>query len=137
MKERLKELMGLLAVNAADLADKIGVQRSSISHILSGRNLPSTQFIEKLLNTYTEIDARWLITGTGKPFRAMEVTKPEVTKPEVTKPEVITEKAPVEKVKQKEIKWQDENSLSDSPDRIEKVILFYRDRSFKEFNPGK
>ena len=47
------------------LADTIGVNRATISHILSGRNNPSIDFLEKLLSAYPNINANWLITGIG------------------------------------------------------------------------
>jgi transcriptional regulator with XRE-family HTH domain len=129
MKERLKELMKQLSVNAADLADRIGVQRSSVSHILNGRNLPSTQFIEKLLNTFPEIDARWLITGHGKPFRHEENPKSDLSS--------RTEKNLSENVRQKEYQQPDKGILPGSGQKIEKVLFIYQDRSFAEYFPLK
>jgi transcriptional regulator with XRE-family HTH domain len=63
MVERFRKLMGELGLTPSELADKIGIQRSSVSHILSGRNKPSIDFLEKLLNTFPDIDIHWLITG--------------------------------------------------------------------------
>jgi transcriptional regulator with XRE-family HTH domain len=47
------------------LADNIGVNRATISHILSGRNKPSIDFLQKLLHSYPDLNANWLITGIG------------------------------------------------------------------------
>ena len=52
-------------VKSSVFADTIGVNRSTISHILSGRNKPSIDFLEKLLYVYPELNANWLITGIG------------------------------------------------------------------------
>jgi len=49
-------------------ADKIQIQRSSLSHILSGRNNPSLDVIVKILNTFPEISPEWLIKGLGNPY---------------------------------------------------------------------
>jgi transcriptional regulator with XRE-family HTH domain len=128
MKDRLKELMEQLSVNAAELADKIGVQRSSISHILNGRNLPSSQFIERLLNCFPEVDARWFITGKGGIFRSEIYNKPEEpAKADIVHPEEIKQaKAP-----------QSENPpVLQRGKKIEKVLFFYQDRSFSEYFPG-
>ena len=46
-------------------ADKIGVQRSSISHILSGRNKPSLDFILKVTSEFKDVDIQWLLNGKG------------------------------------------------------------------------
>jgi transcriptional regulator with XRE-family HTH domain len=44
-------------------ADKIGVQRSSLSHLLSGRNKPSLDFILKILDVFPDVDLYWMING--------------------------------------------------------------------------
>ena len=65
MHERLKNWMGIEGLKSSALADSIGVNRATISHILSGRNKPSIDFLEKLLNAYPNINANWLISGIG------------------------------------------------------------------------
>ena len=65
MYERLKNWMESEYLKPSALADNIGVNRATISHILSGRNKPSIDFLEKLLNTYPNINANWLISGVG------------------------------------------------------------------------
>jgi transcriptional regulator with XRE-family HTH domain len=65
MHERLKNWMGIEGLKSSALADSIGVNRATISHILSGRNKPSIDFLEKLLNVYPSINANWLISGIG------------------------------------------------------------------------
>jgi len=52
-------------ISSSQLADEIGVQRSNISHILSGRNKPSLEFIKKILDRYKDINMEWLINGKG------------------------------------------------------------------------
>src|SRR5210317_1713647 len=63
--KRLQIIIDYYQLSAATLADKIGVQRSSISHLLSGRNKPSLDFVLKVTNTFTEVDLYWLINGKG------------------------------------------------------------------------
>lgn len=63
MTERFKQLLGQLNLSASEFADKIGVQRSSVSHVLSGRNKPSIDFLEKILIAFPDIDVTWLISG--------------------------------------------------------------------------
>ena len=65
MYERLKNWMESEGLKPSALADTIGVNRATISHILSGRNKPSIDFLEKLLSAYPNINANWLITGIG------------------------------------------------------------------------
>lgn len=70
MKSRLSELLKYYHLSSAQFADNIGVQRSSISHILSGRNKPSYDFLLKILDKYPEISAEWLLTGTGSMLKS-------------------------------------------------------------------
>ena len=63
MTNRLRSLLEQLHLSPSEFADRIGVQRSSVSHVLSGRNKPSIDFLEKILNVFPEIDATWLISG--------------------------------------------------------------------------
>ena len=65
MHSRLKYWMEMEVLKSSALADNIGVNRATISHILSGRNKPSIDFLQKLLSTYPELNANWLISGVG------------------------------------------------------------------------
>jgi len=65
MHLRIKKWLDINNQKASELANNIGVSRATISHIISGRNKPSIDFLEKLLNVYPEINANWLITGIG------------------------------------------------------------------------
>ena len=62
---RLKKVMDFHQLSASMFADKVGVQRSSISHILSGRNKPSLDFILKVTSEFTDVDMYWLLNGKG------------------------------------------------------------------------
>jgi transcriptional regulator with XRE-family HTH domain len=53
------------SLNASAFADKIGVQRSSLSHLLSGRNKPSLDFILKILEVFPDVDLYWILNGKG------------------------------------------------------------------------
>jgi transcriptional regulator with XRE-family HTH domain len=65
MHNRLKNWMESESLKSSALADNIGVNRATISHILSGRNKPSIDFLQKLLYSYPDLNANWLITGIG------------------------------------------------------------------------
>tara|TARA_B100000809_G_scaffold88666_1_gene87075 strand:+ start:826 stop:1125 length:300 start_codon:yes stop_codon:yes gene_type:complete len=65
MNNRLKNWMESESLKSSALADNIGVNRATISHILSGRNKPSIDFLQKLLHSYPDLNANWLITGIG------------------------------------------------------------------------
>ena len=80
MHERLKNWMDNEGLKSSALADSIGVNRATISHILSGRNKPSIDFLEKLLNAYPNINANWLISGIGYMQNNMEQKEVLVSK---------------------------------------------------------
>lgn len=61
--ERVKKVMEDHGLSSSQMADKIGVQRSAISHVLSGRNKPSLDFILKVLNAFSEVSSDWLLKG--------------------------------------------------------------------------
>jgi transcriptional regulator with XRE-family HTH domain len=65
---RLEEILKQYHLTAAEFADKLGVQKSSISHLLSGRNKPSFAFLSKLGKAFPEINLTWFITGDGDIF---------------------------------------------------------------------
>ena len=65
MHSRLKNWMESEELKASQLADNIGVNRATISHILSGRNKPSIDFLQKLLSDFPNLNANWLIVGIG------------------------------------------------------------------------
>lgn len=69
MNNRLQLILKLENLSPARLSDLMGIQRSGLSHILSGRNKPSFEFINKLLLKFPDINAEWLITGKGKPLK--------------------------------------------------------------------
>lgn len=69
MNTRLQQFLELENLTPARLADMLGVQRSGLSHILSGRNKPSYDFLTRILTKFPHINADWLMTGRGKAYR--------------------------------------------------------------------
>jgi|TARA_B100001142_G_C14331731_1_gene654384 transcriptional regulator with XRE-family HTH domain len=65
MHKRLETWMDIEGLKSSKLADNIGVNRATISHILSARNKPSIDFLNKLLRAYPNLNANWLISGIG------------------------------------------------------------------------
>ena len=64
--KRLEEIMLNNQLSAAAFAERIGVQRSSVSHILSRRNKPSLDFMLKIHEHFIEVDLDWLLLGNSK-----------------------------------------------------------------------
>ena len=80
MRARLKNWMETEGLKSSQLADNIGVNRATISHILSGRNKPSIDFLQKLLSAYSNLNANWLITGIGYMHTKKEAKEVKVCK---------------------------------------------------------
>jgi transcriptional regulator with XRE-family HTH domain len=88
MKERIIQFLNSEKISPAEFADKIGVQRSSMSHILNGRNYPSAAFLQKMLQIYPRVNPRWLMIGEG--VMNSEDTNLPATPEIAVKKEVIT-----------------------------------------------
>ena len=72
---RIQELMKKHTLSAAAFAEKIGVQRSLVSHVLSGRNKPSLDFLAKVEHAFSEVDFIWLLKGEHLPLSPPPRTK--------------------------------------------------------------
>lgn len=68
MIERVQLIIKAKNLTASQFADEIGIQRSGMSHVLTGRNNPSLEFVQKILRRYPEIDTNWLIFGNGSMY---------------------------------------------------------------------
>lgn len=69
MNERIREFLIAENKSSAQMAEEIGVQPSGISHILSGRNNPSLDFILKMLEKYHFLSTDWLLFGKGAMYK--------------------------------------------------------------------
>jgi plasmid maintenance system antidote protein VapI len=115
-KERLEEILTYYELNASAFADAIGVQRSSISHLLSGRNKPSLDFVLKVVREYPEVNLYWLLNGKGD-F-----------------PESDSKEASQDKISSTHPSFDDAGPAASE---IESIIVFYKDGSFKKFLPSR
>ena len=115
--KRLQKVIDYYDETASSFAEKIGVQRSSISHILSGRNKPSLDFVMKILHAYPEVELYWLLNGKGEFPSTIATTQNPESKQEAFKME--TTKA----------------ISSSSNSEIEKIVIFYKDGTFKSYIP--
>jgi transcriptional regulator with XRE-family HTH domain len=116
-------------------ADIIGVQRSAISHILSGRNKPSFDLIQKILTKFPRVNSEWLLMGRGEMYKTMVQQRLFDVDQKVA--ELKTEvKQPVKQDNTSiiPIPKEAENCINESS--IERIIIFYSDKSFKEYIPG-
>ena len=115
---RLKKILDYYGLSASAFAEIVTVQRSSISHILSGRNKPSLEFITKVLNAFPDIELLWLLSGVGEFPKS---TAP----PQKVEPSQI----PLNPITANPIA-----AISNEEDSIERIVIFYRDGSFKNYS---
>ncbi len=87
LNERIAKVIEYSRLTPSEFADEIDVQRSSISHVTSGRNKPSLEFIIKIKSRFPEILWDWLVTGEGEMLKS---ELPEIVKP-VSEPIESTE----------------------------------------------
>ncbi len=140
MIDRIHKILRQKKYTASRFADKIGVQRSSVSHIMSGRNKPSLDFIQKVLIAFPDIEAGWLVSGRGN------MTPAPQTGYENNPPD--NKEKPVQSVTSGSDGIIDEGLFADnlkttkrsvSPDNqtvaVEKIVVFFKDGSFREYSP--
>lgn len=128
MKDRIQQIIDYKGISAGDLAELLDVQRSNISHILNGRNKPGAVFIEKLLQAFPDINARWLLTGDG-PMLLNSIQK----EPLNAIRESIDEAAGKHLFNQSATPTQPAASTG-MEKSIEKIILLYSDGTFTYYN---
>lgn len=113
--DRLRKIMDYYQLSASAFAGRIQVQRSSISHLLSGRNKPSLDFVMRVVKEFDEVELYWLLNGKGSfpdsPIEDIKLSAQENLVPEVN----ISQPA------------------IGGPKEIERIVVFYKDGSFKAY----
>ncbi|MEZ7497920.1 helix-turn-helix transcriptional regulator [Flavobacterium sp. Arc3] len=150
--KRLEIILDYYSLNASAFADKIGVQRSSLSHLLSGRNKPSLDFILKILDVFPDVDLYWILNGKGsfpknsEPILKQENKMEDVIKPNTSTP--IPEPIPLQNLFSEEKNSTDKNRAVTQNENIqnvvnesisgevEKIVFFYKNGTFKVFTPN-
>ena len=145
MRERLLEFLKKENKSSAQLAEEIGVQASGISHILSGRNNPSLDFVLKMLEKYQFLSTEWLLFGKGSMYIEARMqnlfdndvadttendrmrNRNQQTRNDIDFQDVIKDKLIKDSVQ------SDYKATSD----VVKIVWFYENNSFEEFFPKK
>lgn len=131
---RLQKILEYYDISAATFADAIDVGRSSISHILSGRNKPSLDFVLKIVQAYPDVELYWLLNGKGNfPSKGNSSVPPEKdhrASPSIPTPSAIPEKTTVDKENGSGLTSLEK---SDKGKIIQKIVIFYTDGTFDAF----
>ena len=105
--ERVKKIMEDNELSSSQMADRIGVQRSAISHILAGRNKPSLDFILKVLESFSDVSSEWLLRG---------------------------QKEEVSSGQNQTLKSTQKKTENDRQKTVEKVLILYTDKTVEEYH---
>ncbi len=139
MKDRIAHIIRAKNLTAAEFALRLGIQPSNISHLLSGRNNPSLDFVKKLKETFPEYSLEWIIFGRGpitvsEPFAPVTPIEPVSTDTYVEIPvEPMAEETLFDQPKAEEKRL---DQLMPSPTgTLKQIILVYSDNSFEQLSP--
>ena len=151
--KRLEIILDYYSLNASSFADKIGVQRSSLSHLLSGRNKPSLDFILKILDVFPDVDLYWILNGKGSfPKNTVSFEKSEkIENPfieqnnisplasEIIPENLFSEKTMATSIPQLETKKIENYSSTKNQDDdgIDKIVVFYKNGTFRSYVPNE
>jgi len=149
MVDRIKSIMVHYQLRAAQFSDAIGMQRSALSHVLSGRNKPSLDFVLRIKNRFPEISLDWLTLGKGNMLESetsegkdlfATVTPVAQHSPSATKideAKIQLEKKPTET---RQVLTSDEESPAEyvvkgTAGKVSRILFIYSDGTFQEFSP--
>lgn len=157
-KERIEKVMQHENMNSALFASAIGIQGSTLSHILNGRNNPSLSVLQAILNRFPNISPEWLIMGQGSMERSTKQSQTptlfDSVAETVSKPVVLDQSLPQNSVREPEpVQSKMLNNIempvslpvveqilapvqlapAEPPRSVKKIIIYYTDNTFQEF----
>ena len=141
MRDRILKIMEREGLTPSKFAESIGIQRSAMSHIISGRNNPSLDVLLKILERFTYVDSDWLLFGKGEMVREHVLTEPNLftnmleNRPNVQVVAEIGVETPVNIQKQPVV---EQVICQEKPSKnVSKIMIFYSDNTFDTFVPEK
>ena len=153
--KRLEIILEFYGLSASVFADKMGVQRSGLSHLMSGRNKPSLDFVIKIIENFPDVDFYWLLNGEGT-FPKSEITTTKISEEKIITPPTLfppVETSPLnlfsseanepvkENMKETDLFSQTDETINKSTivsqtknfSPIERIVIFYTNGTFKEY----
>jgi transcriptional regulator with XRE-family HTH domain len=141
--KRLQKILEYYNLSATAFSEELSFNRSTISHLLSGRNKPSLEFVMKVLEQFPEVELYWLLNGKGTfptAKNGIDNSQPKTPLPihieKATLPNSASEeKSPSQNDNQTHRKSPLKISevLQDENDAIERIVVFYTNGTFKEY----
>ncbi|PVW13830.1 helix-turn-helix domain-containing protein [Marixanthomonas spongiae] len=118
--KRLEKIMGFYGLSATAFSEAIEFNRSTISHLLSGRNKPSLEFVMKVIQTFPEVELYWLLNGKGT-FPPNENNKIGSNTEKKTQ------------IKKTALDNPESQDSVTTKKEIDRIVIFYSDGSFKAY----
>ena len=164
MKDRITEFLLKENISPAEFADKIGVQRSSVSHVLNGRNYPGASFLQKMLSSYKSLNPRWLLLGEGMMIDSKYSGKEPSLFSFPSEETFVKNNSPAKNTMLNSVKGDSlsevkEENIETKPSKkttvetkpefeeiteniagnkeIERIVLFYKDKTFSVYTPSR
>lgn len=128
--KRLEKILDFYGLTASALAEEIDFNRSTISHLVSGRNKPSLEFVMKLLQKFPELDMDWLVLGKGS-FPTDDNSEPVENS--------LKPKSTSSSIKSSELysgikdKLDFNTAIKSNQQKIERIVIFFADGTFKVY----
>lgn len=142
MKDRISHIIRAKNLTAAEFAIQLGIQPSNVSHLLSGRNNPSLDFVKKLKETFPEYNLDWIVMGQGPITVSDSFKKPVTETMPVGKQEASIEQSEIVEDfqgtlfdAQNMVEAKEEKPTVTSKAVLEKIIMVYSDHTFEEMLP--
>jgi len=155
-RDKIEKIMQTENMNSAQFAMEIGIQGSTLSHILNGRNKPSLDVLKKILNRFRTVNPEWLILNIGTMYRQEKQSQAptlfDTELPTDEKSEDYTQKIlPKNDIAKDTFQHKTVNSIEPEPYRlpevqqpiqiqaevqsksVKKIIVYYSDNTFQEF----
>ena len=156
MREKLQQLMNAEQLTGSKLAEYLGIQPSSISHIMGGRNKPSLDFVQKILQRYPRINPDWLLLDSDEMYRpqtspapAIEVnaqlpftdsdapSEESISQPVATTPVPAPQPSITSTNSSAEAMAMFGSASSTQHGGVKRVIVLYEDRTFESYEPQR
>ncbi len=157
MREKLQQLMNAEQLTGSKLAEFLGIQPSSISHIMGGRNKPSLDFVQKILQRYPRINPDWLLLDSDEMYRphvspaqsteaSAQLPFAETDAPDEVSPQqpLATNPVPAPQPSTTSMANPSAEAMamfgsvgSSLHGGIKRVIVLYEDRTFESYEPQR
>ena len=153
VNDKIKQILIDKSLSPSVFADEIGVQRSSISHILSGRNRPSFDIIQKVIRRFPDLGYDWIMEDDNQQeqsFGSARVATRQVPSARTSsiyatkeykaatgqQPALNTARiSPLQQTAIPELPTL--VPVAQTADKaVERILIFYTDGTFREYTPA-